>query len=65
MQPITREQRQAIFRLWLRATHPDTDAPTPETYRQFRSRAVQGYDCLMLNLWGMWIGIERDGYTHS
>ena len=65
MQPITKEQRAAIYRLWLRARDPGQSAPTTATYRQFRRRAVHGFDCLMIQLWGMWIGIERDGYTHS
>ena len=23
------------------------------------------FDCVMVSLWGMQIGIEKDGYTHS
>lgn len=65
MQAITKEQRAAIHRLWLRAREPGQANPTSATYRQFRRRFVAGYDCLMINLWGLWIGIERDGYTHS
>jgi hypothetical protein len=65
MNTTTRAQRVAIHRLWLRARDPSTKNPTSATYRQFRRRIVQGYDCLMINIWGMWIGIERDGYTHS
>ena len=65
MQPITREQRQAIYKLYNRAISKDNKNPYLGTYRQFRRRAVQGFDCLMLNVWGIWIGIERDGYTHS
>ena len=65
MVKTTKEQRQAIYDLWLRARHPSQDVPTSATYRQFRRRFVQGYDCLMINIWGMWLGIEKDGYTHS
>lgn len=35
------------------------------TYRQFRKTAAHGFDCLMIAWAGMWIGIEKDGYTHS
>jgi hypothetical protein len=61
----TREQRLAIHRLWLRARDPSQNLPTSATYRQFRRRIHAGYDCIMINIWGMWIGIEKDGYTHS
>ena len=61
----TKEQRAAMFRLYERARHPSQQNPTSATYRQFRRRFVQGYDCLMINIWGMWLGIEKDGYTHS
>lgn len=63
MQTTTKEQRAAIARLYQRARNSDN--PTSATYRQFRRRFVQGYDCLMINIWGMWLGIEKDGYIHS
>ena len=65
MTATTKAQRAAMHDLWLRARSPSQQNPTTATYRQFRRRFVQGYDCLMINIWGMWIGIERDGYTHS
>jgi len=61
----TKEQRVSMYNLWLRARSPSQMNPTTETYRQFRRRFVAGYDCIMINIWGMWLGIERDGYTHS
>lgn len=61
----TREQRIAIKRLWLRARDPSQDNPTTATYRQFRRRIQPGWDCVMINIWGMWLGIEKDGYTHG
>ena len=54
----TREQRAALKRIWMRGTDE-------RTYRQLRRDAVGGNDCLMLHWAGMWLGIERDGYTHS
>lgn len=35
------------------------------SYREFRKIAVEGFDCLMVPWCGMWLGIEKDGYTHS
>jgi len=63
MTPTTKAQRAAMFKLYQRARNGDN--PTTETYRQFRRRFGGGYDCLMIYLWGMWLGIEQDGYTHS
>jgi hypothetical protein len=39
----------------------------PLTYRQFRRNVYRpGYDnCIMVPWLGVWLGIERDGYTHS
>ena len=59
MPPITRAQRLAIHRAYLRS--PD-GAPD---YRAFRRRVLPGWNCLMLPWCGMWLGIEPDGYTHS
>lgn len=58
MTPITRKQREALKRIWSRGADN-------RTYRQFRRDVVPGHDCLMLQWAGMWLGIERDGYTHS
>ena len=58
MTPITRKQREALKRIWSRGADG-------RTYRQLRRDVVLGHDCLMLKWAGMWLGIERDGYTHS
>ena len=37
-------------------------------YRRFRSKVQPYFDgsgCVMLPWHGMWLGIEKDGYTHS
>lgn len=65
MQVLTKAQRYAVYSLWLRARHPQQDNPTSATYRQFRRRIVPGFDCVMINIWNMWLGIESDGYIHS
>lgn len=51
-------QRIAIYRKW----QQDNQGMT---YRQFRKTVSEGYDCLMVQWCGMWLGIESDGYTHS
>ena len=58
MEPITRKQREALRRIWARGADS-------RTYRELRRDVVHGHDCLMLQWAGMWLGIERDGYTHS
>ena len=35
------------------------------TYLQFRRTVQPGWDCVMVQWSGMWLGIEKDGYTHS
>lgn len=35
------------------------------SYRAFRKSVQHGFDCLMVNVSGMWVGIEKDGYTHT
>jgi hypothetical protein len=54
----TRQQREALKRIWMRGTDE-------RTYKQLRRDVIGGHDCLMLHWAGMWLGIERDGYTHS
>lgn len=48
--------------------YPDAIAKVPSIqYRRFR-KTVQpffGGDCVMVPWAGMWLGIEKDGYTHS
>lgn len=56
---ITREQRLAIKKLYDRTENKIL------TYRQFRKTVQYGFDCLMVQWCGMWVGIERDGYTHT
>lgn len=60
MKPITRKQREAIFRKW----NQDNNGMT---YRAFRAtvRRANYDDCLLLPWCNMWLGIEKDGYTHS
>ena len=55
---ITTDQKQAIKRIYDRQ-------PLGISYLQFRRTVQRGYNCLMVEWCGMWLGIESDGYTHS
>lgn len=37
----------------------------PISYLQFRRTIKEGYGCLMVPWFGLWLGIEPDGFTHS
>ena len=56
---LTKPQRQAVRRIYLR------DTSVAPSYLTFRRQLVRGYDCVMIHWKGMWLGIETDGYTHS
>jgi len=75
MVKTTRAQRHALKRL-----HDRMEADYVEqikhgvmptvllSYRQFRKSAQPYFDdsgCIMVQWANMWVGIERDGYTHS
>ena len=55
---LTKEQRKALFSVYNRQ-------PMNVSYMEFRRSVVCGYDCIMVEWCGMWLGIEPDGYTHS
>jgi hypothetical protein len=76
----TRAQREALFKVfqrefpsWIspnRRRRSDTGeiVPVPTTqYRKFLAKRQPffGGDCVMIPYAGMWLGIEKDGYTHS
>jgi len=56
---LTKAQRHALKRVY--------DRPTKwqGSYREFRRTVQPGYDCIMVKWCHMWLGIEKDGYTHS
>ena len=62
MVKLTREQRVALKRVYDRAL---ADEGRFISYREFREQVQPGYDCVMIERAGMWLGIEKDGYTHS
>ena len=63
MYVLTKEQRAAIKRVY------DRSADGALSYLQFRRRIKGPFyrndPVVMLHWCGMWLGIERDGYTHS
>jgi hypothetical protein len=56
---LTKAQRKAVYRKY--CDNPDGST----SYREFRSRVVPGWGCVMIQWCSMWLGIETDGYTHS
>ena len=70
MVKTTRPQREALKRLFCRK-YPHADEQRPidalDLYRRFR-RTVQpefGGPAIMVHWCGMWVGIERDGHSHT
>lgn len=64
---LPREQRHAIWRLFKRGDNQPRGQGYQGTFREFIERAdfeVCG-DAVLIHWCGMWLGIERDGYTHS
>jgi len=58
MNKLNKKQQTALYRKWLRDN-------LGKTYLQFRRTVQFGFDCAMVQWCGMWLGIEKDGYTHS
>jgi hypothetical protein len=73
---LTKPQRASLKRVYDRhIVEGSLPKPAPgkatgfycPTYREFR-RTVQPYiggDCVLVKVPGMWIGIERDGHSHT
>jgi hypothetical protein len=59
---LTREQMEALLKIYKRRT----DWPF-RSYLAFRRTAknIAHMGCVMVPYAGMWLGIEKDGYTHS
>jgi hypothetical protein len=78
---LTKDQQRALKAVFDRGPIDDTgrrvfvdeyiggslDGRKAVTYRQFRRTVIPCYGdtCIMVPWAGMWLGIERDGYTHS
>jgi len=61
----TLAQDKAVTLLWKRSK--EFDRPSRLSLQQFRGTVQEDKlnGCLMVHWAGMWMGIERDGYTHS
>ena len=55
---LNKDQQISLFRKWKQNDQG-------MSYIQFRRTVVQGYDCIMVKWCNMWLGIEKNGYTHS
>lgn len=73
---MNKSQLRALLRLFNRQFQENGDpqcktflqernAPQYKSFLQMRRAAEHSYDCFMIRLFNMWIGIEKDGYTHS
>lgn len=63
MKPLTREQREALLRIYRRdwGSHDK-----PSSYLTFRRTAINTHmNCVMVPWCNIWLGIEPDGHTHS
>ena len=69
MTKTTRLQRTALKRVYYRLTQSDSYSnSTPPAYRQFRKTVEPTFGCdgaVAVPFAGMWLCIEKDGYTHS
>ena len=70
MRRVTRDQRLALMRVFLRKDpkpdHPINQREWFRRYRKFRRTAFVIFgDCVIVPWAGMVLGIEADGYTHS
>lgn len=74
MTTLTRQQREALHRVWKRSDGHhlrmtgELRSASGMSYREFRRGVVpysDGSGCVMVPWCGMWLGIETDGYTHS
>jgi hypothetical protein len=72
----TKAQRQALKRKFdqlidsyaERLKRGELRRMTVLSYKQFRKSVQPCFDgsgCIMVEWCGMWLGIEKDGYTHS
>lgn len=63
MHKITKEQQRALYAVYLRK--PERERYF-QSYLRFRRTAFLAFgDCLMVPWFGMVLGIEVDGHTHS
>lgn len=65
---LTRKQREALKAVFDRQPVYEQFTRNRLTYRQFRRLVkpeIGGFGAAMVPWCGMWLGIEKDGHTHS
>lgn len=64
---LTKAQRQALKKIHQRIVDETRPSRRPTPYRQFRRSCAPAFfdGVIMVPFAGMWLGVERDGYTHS
>lgn len=60
---MNKAERRALKTLWQRIEYEER--PTYSFFRRNYCSYSSLNGCWMVNLWGMAIGIESDGHTHS
>lgn len=67
MKTLSKAQQRALKAVYDRAPIYEKSTDKLMTYRQFRRKVIWAfYDDVVMVPWkGMFLGIERDGYTHS
>ena len=65
MVKLTRDQREAIWKIFLRSNDGMMIEYPLIAYKEFRKMVQPGPGCVMIKWCGMWLGIEPNGYTHS
>ena len=63
----TKAQRKALRKIHQRILDGQPPSKKPVPYRQFRRACAPAFfdGVVMAPFAGMWLGVERDGYTHS
>lgn len=62
--PLYQDHIQMEMPIQIKTEPVFIDQP-PMTFEEFVLQAELGSDCIMVPWCGMWLGIEKDGYTHS
>ena len=65
MVKLTRAQRKSLYRIYCRHIQ---SSDQPISYREFRKQVVPelcGWEAVLVQVPGMWIGIEPDGHAHT
>lgn len=67
---LSKLQRKAVYRAYMRFSHPDCFKPLKKSYRDFRRENISpmlggGGAVVVDTEHNLWLAVEPDGYTHS